>query len=949
MTRWSSGRTSSVWFRAAWISMLVVSGCLGSAAVAAPAAPAAPTPDYYAGLPPKVQQFMRDADSSLKSGSLNLAVIDLKNAVQLAPGAGEPRGRLGLALLRQGNALTAERELRQAQKDGARIELVVPGILQVMILRNETKQLLAEFPDPPGQKYASIASEVLTARTVSLQSLGRAAEATTTINEALKLRRDVPTLLTGATLASAQKDLILARQLVNEILKLAPANIAANALSIDMYREAGQLQEALAEANNVVKVSHGDVDGVIFRVQILLDLNQVADAKRDIDALLMRTPRSALGHFYRAVIMARTNDPKGAWAELQRFRPQYFQTSAPLAMQAAQIGAASGNTEAGAAILTTFVARNPDYLPARVELAALRLSQNSPKAALDLLDPVKDSDNPQVQVILAQAYLQTNRYTDATLLLQKAIASPAVANNNLLKQQLAMSEIAVGNSGKAIDVFQDLEKRDPGNPAVGGQLSMALLRSGKPDEALAVADRMAKAQPKSALPAFYRGVILGAEGKLNEATTELAHAIAADPKFVPARFYRSDIALAQGNPDTAKADLQQILVQEPASFAAYIRLAQIALNEGRDADVAALLSKAVAVASNAPAPRMVLASYQLSLGKFQEALSTVNALLQVSPNDREALTLRGQIQLAAGNPKDAIATFRALAAANPQAAGAQALLATALRATKDNAGAEDAIRKAITLAPAATHLRQTLIGFQVADGKPDAALAAAHEYASAYPGTAADLLTADTMMRLKRVADATAILAKAYAERPDGGLATGLVEAEIASGDTKKALAVLSDWVRKNPADFGMRLQYASLLLQTGDQNGARVQFEGLLKQRPDDPIVLNNLGWLVQKDDPPRALSLVSLAAKIAPRSAQVVDTLGWLKFGRNDSQGAAALLKRAYDLKSDDPEIGYHFAVALDATGKRAEAKNLLKSILARNTKFEDAATAQKLLARW
>ena len=586
--------------------------------------------------------------------------------------------------------------------------------------------------------------------------------------------------------------------------------------------------------------------------------------------------------------MARSNDPKGAWAELLSFRPGYLQSQAALAMQSAQIGAASGNTEAGAAILSSFVARNPGFLPARIELAALRLSQNSPNAALDLLASLKNSDNPQVQLILAQAYLRTNRYTDATELLQKAINSPAVANNNLLNQQLAMSEIAAGNTDKAIEVFRDLEKRDPGNPAVGGQLSMALLHMGKPAEALAVADRMAKAQPKSALPEFYRGVIFGAEGKLTEAETELAQALAVDPKFLPARLYRSDVALAQGNADTAKADLQQILVQEPASFAAYIRLAQIALNEGRDGDVMPLLDKAVAVKPNDPAPRLALANYQFSLRKFQEASSTVDALIQVSPNNADALLLRGRIQLAAGNPKDAIATFRALAAANPQTAGTQILLATALRAAKDNAGAEGAIRKAITAAPSAIQLRQTLIGFQVADGKPDAALATAHEYASAYPGTAADLLTADTLMRLKRVADATAVLAKAYAQRADGGLVRGLVEVEIISGETKKALATLSDWVRKNPADFGMRLQYASLLLQAGDQNDAREQFEGLLKQRPEDPVVLNNLGWLVQKDDPARALSLVSLAARIAPRSPQIVDTLGWFKFERNEFPGS-------------------------------------------------------------
>ena len=288
-------QTCSSWLRAVWISLLVVSGCIGSAAVAASTAPAAAGVDNYAaGLPQKVQEFMRDADSSLKSGSLNLAVINLKNAVQLAPGAGEPRARLGMLLLRQGDTVRAERELRQAQKDGARTALVVPGILQVMLLRNETKQLLAEFSDPPDPKYASMTSEILSSRAVALQKLGRATEAMTTINEAIKLHRTVTTLFTGATLARQQNNPILARQLVDETLKLAPANTVAHAMSIDLYREAGQLPEALTEANSIVKLDAGNVNAAILRIEVLLDLNQVAEAKRDVDALLTRTPDPGL-------------------------------------------------------------------------------------------------------------------------------------------------------------------------------------------------------------------------------------------------------------------------------------------------------------------------------------------------------------------------------------------------------------------------------------------------------------------------------------------------------------------------------------------------------------------------------------------------------------------------------------------------------------------------------
>ena len=146
-----------------------------------------------------------------------------------------------------------------------------------------------------------------------------------------------------------------------------------------------------------------------------------------------------------------------------------------------------------------------------------------------------------------------------------------------------------------------------------------------------------------------------------------------------------------------------------------------------------------------------------------------------------------------------------------------------------------------------------------------------------------------------------------------------------------------------------MRLQYASYLLYTGDQAAARPEFEVLLKQRPENPVILNNLGWLIQNQDPARALSLITLAVKIAPRSPDIIDTLGWMKLQHREVEAAIPLLTRAHDLNADNPEIGYHLAVALGATGKRTEAKALLKSVLAKNPKFEDAQNAQQLLARW
>src|SRR6185436_3499212 len=132
-----------------------------------------------------------------------------------------------------------------------------------------------------------------------------------------------------------------------------------------------------------------------------------------------------------------------------------------------------------------------------------------------------------------------------------------------------------------------------------------------------------------------------------------------------------------------------------------------------------------------------------------------------------------------------------------------------------------------------------------------------------------------------------------------------------------------SDWLVKNPNDPEVRRQRGTLLLSLGDRAGARRELEAALKLRAEDPVTLNNLGGLRQEEDPNRSLSLVTQAANVAPRSPEIVDTLGWLKFQRRDHAGALPLLQRAHNLDSNNSEIAYHLALALDATGKRAEAK--------------------------
>jgi len=129
----------------------LLGGVMAGALLAPAAAPAAvpPSSNVQAAIGnPTASKLVEDARKAMQAGNLRLALINLKNAVTADPGNAPLRVRLGIILIQVGDEPSAERELRQARKDGAPAAMVLPPLFQAMLARGETTQLLEQFPDP---------------------------------------------------------------------------------------------------------------------------------------------------------------------------------------------------------------------------------------------------------------------------------------------------------------------------------------------------------------------------------------------------------------------------------------------------------------------------------------------------------------------------------------------------------------------------------------------------------------------------------------------------------------------------------------------------------------------------------------------------------------------------------------------------------------------------------
>jgi putative PEP-CTERM system TPR-repeat lipoprotein len=931
-----------------WRHALLTAVLVGGLAALAPAYADVPPATGAVGSSGKTaaDRLLAEAQRALAGGNARLALINLKNAVTADPRNVTARVLLGKILYQMGDTGAAERELRQARKDGASSSLVLPPLFDVMLARNEGQILLNQFPDPGTNISVPAAADILMARAMALQSLKKPSEAIDAMDRSLAARRDAQGLLVRARLAVMQGQEADARKFADEaITKSNTADAMLFKAGILLSRN--ENAAALDLTNQLLAKFPGNLQGRFARIEAYMALKQDDKAKAEVDDIVAKFPTAFMGTYYHALLLARAGDAKGAWSIAQNLPGEFRDSQPRVSLMVAEMAAGAGNEETAASILGRLLLKNPNLAGARIRLASIRLKQNNTDAALAALNPIKDVPDLRVQELLSNIYIRLNRPDDALNVLRKVDANGKGGPN--AKRGIALLEIRTGHVDQGIKDLAQLSAKDPTNPSLAAPLIAALTEAKRYPEALAVADKLGADQKQRSAAQMYRGGVLLAQKDNAGAQAAFDRAVAADPKNVTALYARAEFLAAVQKFAEANRDLRTVLSLDAKNLAAFLKLAEIATRQGQDQNARTLLGQAIAASPQSAAPRLVLLRYLIARRDYKNALAAANDFVRAQPTNGDALALLGQTQTALGQKKEAVATYRRLVSQMPTAATPQVLLGGALGAAGDQVGAARALEVAVKLAPTDPGVRAAQIRLLLNQKNLDAATGAARTFQSANPGTPADLLLAETLDRIKQRDQAIAVLNKSLAEKPSNVVLLRLVNYAVQAKDTGRAADMMSKWLASNPSDLSVRLEYAGLLMQQGDNAHAIAQYELVLKQAPDTAVALNNLGWLIQASDSKRALSLLTRAMARSPESADIADTLGWLKVQQKDAAAGLDLLDKAHKLKPRDGDITYHLVLALDANAKRDAARGLLKSLLASGVSFKDRPAAIQLSSSW
>lgn len=507
-------------------------------------------------------------------------------------------------------------------------------------------------------------------------------------------------------------------------------------------------------------------------------------------------------------------------------------------------------------------------------------------------------------------------------LLAGALAAPAAAQDAgrpgragrfgaFLDARFALS---VRDMDTATDGFLRALAADPADAGVRREAFLASVLAGRPEAA-----RLASELPGDPAAILMLGDRDAKAGRWDAAASRFAALPASGPTGLLRPLL---VAWAQAGARRTDAALATLQAQGAGHAGVFVLHAALIADLAGRRPEAARLYRAATAAYGTPSLRLaqMLGSFQARNGHPDEARRTLDAA--IGPGDDLALSAAAMEQ---GAGRRVVST--------PLDGIAEAFLALAgtLQGGDGDALSQLLLSLALDVRPDLTPARLLLADALEVGRHEEAALATLSPVPASDPLIAvARLRRAGLVARLGRTEDALrdlAALAAEHPDRPEPWTAAGnVLRAKNRYAEAADAYAAAIARVPHPVAgDWTLFYQRAVARDRAGQWPGAEADLQRALELQPDQPLVLNYLGyaWAEQGRNLPSARRMVERAVELRPNDGAVVDSLGWVLLRQGDPAGAVRNLERAVELQPEDPTINAHLGDAYWEVGRRREAE--------------------------
>ncbi len=433
------------------------------------------------------------------------------------------------------------------------------------------------------------------------------------------------------------------------------------------------------------------------------------------------------------------------------------------------------------------------------------------------------------------------------------------------------------------------------------QVTAALLmREGKVNQALPHLEKVLSVDKQNSHNSYMLITSLLSKEKDKQAALAAMEQLVAKRRQDPEALYAyAQLAMLVGSMNKAEAAVNEALELVPNWSEAHILRANILIRQGKDEEVLALLEEAVERYPDDVAIRLFYARRLVDEKRYEQSRDQFRTLLDYKPDAPEALYALGLLNLQTERPDDAKRNFERMIELGQRVDEAYYYLGQVAEIENDNAAAMSyytEVRKGSNYIDAQIRIAAML----AEQGDIDAARA-----------------------RLQNISAPTM----------DVELRLFLAEGEIlrSANQYEEAYEVYSLGLQQMQDNSQLLYSRALTAEKLGRIDEAIADLEHIVKNEPNNAEALNALGYTLV-DMTGRVVEgkqYVEKALKIKPDDPAILDSMGWAYYRLGEHEKALRYLQQAFD-KLKDPEIAAHLGEVLWVLGDEERARKIWEEAL-------------------
>ncbi len=882
------------------------------------------------------------AEKYFQEGSLNAALIEVKNVLSMDARNSDARVLMGRIYLAQGSPALAVEQFIKAIDYGHEYADICGDLAKARLQSFQLKDLLAmtvdDLPDPVVAEVRAskilgyIQSDNLTLARFELNGINDDSD------KYVKVAK-IKLMMAEDNIEQAQSDL-------ERLLAIYPSYSLALELKGDVA-SVNQNYTAAEEAySEAMKNNPNDYTNYLKRAITRIKLNDIEGATKDVESIDVNRYQSPMLFYVHGIISFAKRDLDDSLEKFSTISPM-FSTYPEAMLYLGKIHYAKQNLQQSKQYLEKYLRVNRHSRDAIGLLASINLTQNELEEAKKYLEMRKSEGFPEDTEflgLLSQYYLKTQNYDQAVEVLESIVGENPESVS--AKLGLAMGYLSSGDSEKSISELRDIVLSDPDSIVANKVLALALMSLGEIESAYAVA-KVFKTRNTDSFEAFNLMGVVDLYAKNYESAKsnfEKSHELNAADSF--SAYKLAEMAVNQGDMDKAKEYYRTVVDYNKNDFKAYVNLAKLEYRDGKEESYVKNLNKAIDANPNEISPRILLSDYYFNKREFEKIDNVFFGMHEDLKRDQSYLKAMALVKNEQGEYKVAISYLEDILESYGESASVYFNLAKNYGAVGNNKNLKYYLQKSLQQDNEFYPSRIVLARLMIKDRNYEAVGDIINGLLKDAPKSPEVLELAVTYKSKVGENQAALGYAKERLTLVNDSTSSILMASSLWNvGEKSKAVELLEKWSKNNSEDIAAIEQLSRFYLAEGNYRKLAEKYKELVRLNPSNVAILNNAAWILKDFEPKEAVRYAETAISLSPNSANIMDTLAMSYWKSGDIEKAKSLIQEAMKISPDSKTISYHGAVIMEASGDDKAAVSILSSLVSGNLEFPEGKDAEKL----